>query len=236
MKKGASVFNKGIKWLPGKESRLSLWFDKWHKKGPLRILIEGPLNCGEDHMLMRDISGFSKWRWEAISFDFSKSLALEIKATPLPLSANDEDRIAWAISTSGDFVLKEAYNLARDDESGADPRCDLDWVWKVPTISKINCFIWQCCQLSIPTRSVLNVSGMNMPNHCPLCNEGSGSIIHLLRGCPIAKDLWNSLHTPMASNAFFGNNPMTWIRYNCCNIILSSTLGISWNALFSFGI
>ena len=129
MKKGASVFNKGIKWLPGKESGLSLWFDKWHKKGPLRILIESPLNCGEGHMLMRDISGFNWWRWEAISFDFSKSLALEIKATPLPLSANDEDRIAWAISTSGDFVLKEAYNLARDDESGADPRCDLDWVW-----------------------------------------------------------------------------------------------------------
>ena len=77
MKKGASVFNKGIKWLPGKENGLSLWFDKWHKKGPLRILIEGPLNCGEDHMLMRDISGFNWWRWEAISFDFSKSLALE---------------------------------------------------------------------------------------------------------------------------------------------------------------
>ena len=84
MKKGASVFNKGIKWLPGKESGLSLWFDKWHKKGPLRILIKGPLNCGEDHMLMRDISGFNWWRWEAISFDFSKSLALEIKATPFP--------------------------------------------------------------------------------------------------------------------------------------------------------
>ena len=42
MKKGASVFNKGIKWLPGRESSLSLWFDKWHKNGPLRSLIEGP--------------------------------------------------------------------------------------------------------------------------------------------------------------------------------------------------
>ena len=91
MKKGASIFNKGIKWLPGRESGLSLWFDKWHKKGPLRSLIEGPLNRGEDQMLMRYISGFNGWRWEAISFDFPKSLALEIKATPLPLSANGED-------------------------------------------------------------------------------------------------------------------------------------------------
>ena len=77
---------------------------------------------------------------------------------------------------------------------------------------------------------------MNLPNHCPLCNEGSESIIHLLRDCPIAKDLWNSLHPPMASDAFFGNNPMTWIRYNCRNTSPSSTLGINWNTLFSFGI
>ena len=106
-------------------------------------------------MLLRDISGFNEWKWEPISFDLPKSLALEIKATPFPLSANDEDRIAWASSTSGDFVFKEAYNLARDDHSGANPPCELDWVWKVPTILKIKCFIWQCYHLSIPTRSVL---------------------------------------------------------------------------------
>ena len=215
MKKGASVFNKGIKWLPGRESGLSLWFNKWHKKGPLRSLIEGPLNHGEDHMLLRDISGFNGWKWESISFVFPKSLALEIKAAPLPLSANGEDQINWATSTSGDFVLKEAYNLARDDDSGVDLPCDLDWVWKVPTIPKIKCFIWQCCHLSIPTRSMLNTRGMNLPNHCPLCNEGVESIIHLLRDCPLAKDFWNSLQPPMAFDVFYGTNPMTWIRYNC---------------------
>ena len=47
LKKGASVFNKGIEWLPGRESGLSLWFNKWHMKGPLRSLIKGPLNRGE---------------------------------------------------------------------------------------------------------------------------------------------------------------------------------------------
>ena len=166
-------------------------------------------------MLLRDISGFNGWKWESISFVFPKSLALEIKAAPLPLSANGEDQINWATSTSGDFVLKEAYNLARDDDSGVDLPCDLDWVWKVPTIPKIKCFIWQCCHLSIPTRSMLNARGMNLPNHCPLCNEGIESIIHLLRDCPLAKDFWNSLQPPMAFDAFYGTNPMTWIRYNC---------------------
>ena len=190
-------------------------------------------------MLLRDISGFNGWKWESISFDLPKSLALEIKATLFPLSVNVEDRIAWAIFASGDFVLKEAYNLARDDDSGVDPPCELDWVWKVPTIPKIQCFIWQCCHLSIPTRSVLIARGMNLPNHCPICNEGNESIIHLLRDYPLAKELWNSLHPPpppMATDAFYGNNPMTWIRYNYHCTRPSSTLGISWNVLFSFGL
>lgn len=189
MKKGASVFNKGIKWLPGRESGLSLWFDKWHKMGPLRSLIEDPLNRGEEHLLLKDINGFNGWKWESISFNLPKSLALEIKATPFPLSANGEDRIAWATSASGDFVLKEAYHLARNDDNGADLPYELDWVWKVPTIPKIKCFIWQCYHLSIPTRSMLIARGMNLPNHCPICNEGSESIIHLLRDCPLAKEL-----------------------------------------------
>ena len=41
---------------------------------------------------------------------------------------------------------------------------------------------------------------------------------------------------PMITTAFYGINPMTWMRYNCRCTRPSSTLGINWNVLFSFGI
>ena len=44
LKKGEEIFSKGSKWIAGKNNLLSLWFDKWHKKGTFRSLIEGPLN------------------------------------------------------------------------------------------------------------------------------------------------------------------------------------------------
>lgn len=88
-------------------------------------------------MLLRDISGFNGWNWNSISFVFPKSLALEIKANPFPFSAHDKDHIAWALSANKDFVLKEAYSLAREEDSVTDLSYDFDWVWKVLTIPKI---------------------------------------------------------------------------------------------------
>ena len=91
MKKGNAIFTRGTKWLAGKDSRLSFWFDKWLDKGPLRSLIEEPLNKGEDQLLLRDIIGFNGCRWNNILFCFPKPLTLEIKATPILLSNSGTD-------------------------------------------------------------------------------------------------------------------------------------------------
>ena len=63
-------------------------------KGTLRSQIEGPLNKGEENLNLRDISNFSGWNWGSLSFTFPKSLTLEMKATPLPLSNQGEDRLS----------------------------------------------------------------------------------------------------------------------------------------------
>ena len=35
IKEGESVFNKGTKWIAGRESNLSFWNDKWLNQGTL---------------------------------------------------------------------------------------------------------------------------------------------------------------------------------------------------------
>ena len=104
-------------------------FDKWHNRGTLRSLIEGPFNHGEESILLKDIIGFNNWNWNLISFSFPKSLVLEIKATSFPLSATGGDLISWAPSASREFVLKEAYNLPKNEESDmCETPLDIDWV------------------------------------------------------------------------------------------------------------
>ena len=43
MKKGMDIFNKGSRWLVGRDSNLNVWHSNWLSKGTLRSYIQGPL-------------------------------------------------------------------------------------------------------------------------------------------------------------------------------------------------
>ena len=90
LKKWEDIFSKGFKWLAGKDSLLSLWFDKWLNTGTLRSLISGPLNKGEENLMVKDISSFFVWNWEGLSFEFPSYIKLEMKATPYLLPTKVE--------------------------------------------------------------------------------------------------------------------------------------------------
>ncbi|XP_030970900.1 uncharacterized protein LOC115991336 [Quercus lobata] len=168
MKKGVDMFMEGSKWIASKNGNLSFWFNKWLSRGTMRNLIEGPLNQGEDQLLLKDIVGFNGWNWHALSFIF-KQLALEIKATPLPFSSTCEDRISWISSTNGDFDIKEAYKIACTEKSVSDHNLfHGSWVWKVLLLPKVQCFLWQCYHQSILSHALLAVRGIDIDPLCPL--------------------------------------------------------------------
>lgn len=137
--------------MDGKDSVLSVWFDKWLNIGTLRSLISGPLNKGEENRMLKDISGFFGWNWESLSFEFPSCIQLEMKATPFPFSTQGGDRLSWFSSPNGAFNLKEAYCLANwEDSIEAGRRFRGDWVWKLQSLLKIKCFLWKCSHHSIP--------------------------------------------------------------------------------------
>jgi len=138
IRKGEPVFKKGLKWIVGKESNLSLWYDKWLDKGALQSLIEGPLNRGEEHIKLKEVVSFSGWDWQSCSFTLPDQLLMEVKATPISFTAQNLDRITWSSTPSGNFELKAAYKIARMEETGNSPcRFNGQWIWKVQTIPKI---------------------------------------------------------------------------------------------------
>ena len=67
MKMGMEVFKKGIRWIPGRNSKLSLWHDNWTSNGPLRSLIQGPFAAEEEHLKVRDVLRTDGWDWSDIS-------------------------------------------------------------------------------------------------------------------------------------------------------------------------
>ncbi|KAF3975273.1 hypothetical protein CMV_001475 [Castanea mollissima] len=96
---------------------------------------------------------------------------------------------------------------------------------------KIKCFMWQCVHRSILVREVLVAKGLNLYTSCPLCNDPTESIIHVLRDCPIAQQVWNSLSPPMLPNLFFGANLLDWL---CLNYTANHSTLVLWASEYAF--
>ena len=84
---GEATVSKGVKWVAGINSGLSLWFDKWLDTGTLRSCIFGPLSRGAEDIKLKDVAGLFGWNWEGLSFVLPKLVLLELKATPMPYSS-----------------------------------------------------------------------------------------------------------------------------------------------------
>ena len=67
---GGEVFNKGIRWIPGRSSNLNLWYDNWMPNGSLRSIIQGSLACEDESLKMKDVFGLHGWDWSFLSFHF----------------------------------------------------------------------------------------------------------------------------------------------------------------------
>ena len=83
MKKGMPIFQKGVRWMPGRESDLSFWFDRWTNSGPLRGTVIGPLTQEEANLKVREVASMGNWDWSRLSLEIPLDIRLEIQATLL---------------------------------------------------------------------------------------------------------------------------------------------------------
>ena len=83
MKKGREICDKGSKWIVGSNSTLSFWHDKWLNLGMVRSFIEGPLNRGEEGILLKDVMRDNGWNLSNLSFDFPNLIQKAVLTTPL---------------------------------------------------------------------------------------------------------------------------------------------------------
>ncbi|KAL0013187.1 hypothetical protein SO802_000256 [Lithocarpus litseifolius] len=152
-------------------------------EGPLRSLIEGPLNRGEEHTQLKEVVSFSGWDWHSCSFFLPDQLLMEVKATPISFTAQTVD--------------------------------------------------WITC---IPVRSVLTGRGIEVPVSCLLCDEGPENVIHVLRGCCVAREFWDSFPPPLSAAVFYETNLVDWLRLNCGSTMRYVAANLNWGIVFSFRI
>ncbi|KAF3952302.1 hypothetical protein CMV_022124 [Castanea mollissima] len=84
-------------------------------------------------------------------------------------------------------------------------------------------------------RSVLAGRGMAVLDSCMLCDEGPENVIHILKDCYTAHELWDSF-PPLPTTVFYETNLVDWLRLNCNSTKRYAVANLNWGTVFSFGI
>lgn len=152
------------------------------------------------------------WNWNTIPFELPSEVKTDIQAVPIPLVARCSDNLALKFSSKRDFDMRSAYLLAinflgNDSFSGS-------WIWKLPSLLRIQMFIWKCMQQSIGVKECLANRGIPLETTCPLCHLEAEYIMHALRGCSLVKSIWHQLGTHYLCSTFFSQDIREWITTN----------------------
>ncbi|KAF7830619.1 Trimethylguanosine synthase [Senna tora] len=189
------------------------WTDNWTSLGPLRNLIQGPLNIYDINLSVKDLSiDLGKWHWDRIPFVLPQLIIDRINATPILKNSTSKDIKAWRFNPSGQFDLKLAYIYALNlmPQYGVSPtHSPIKWVWRTSCHSRLKFFLWSCVSNALPCRSILNRRGINVPPHCPTCGHHEETISHIFMECPNSKLIWQHLNTTPTTTDF-----LPWLKQN----------------------
>ena len=234
LRKGEEVFKKGVKRVPGHDSKLNFWYGCWSDLGPLRNLIQGPLPRETEILKIRDVCFTSGWDWSIIPFELPLEIKASVQAVPIPFFVRSGDKLAWKFSLKGDFDARSAYLLASDYQD--TNTFDGTWIWKLCTLPKIQMFMWKCLHQAIGVKECMVARGMQLNGSCPMCNAANESIIHALRDCNVVKPTWHLLGVHSSNTNFFSQGITDWLNTNAKSKWLASSNHPPWNVLFPFSI
>ncbi|KAF3960849.1 hypothetical protein CMV_014464 [Castanea mollissima] len=147
------------------------------------------------NLKVKDVISSHGWNWSAIPFDLPQNIKESIQAVPFPIAARSVAKLAWKGSSKGGFSSKGVYNLAT----------------QIPTLPKIQMFIWQCMHTSVGVRCCLAERGLHISTDCPLCHSEPESISHALRDCKFVKPIWQQLGHQRLNHDFYFQGTRDWL-------------------------
>ncbi|KAJ1377582.1 Ribonuclease H domain [Sesbania bispinosa] len=75
-------------------------------------------------------------------------------------------------------------------------------------------WVWLLCHNSLPTRGIIAHRGIQISGICPRCGESEESILHCLRDCFKAKEIWDAFGYSQRSSFYLSTLASDWVRDN----------------------
>ena len=109
------VIRKGMRWQVGSGNKIRVWRDKWIPRPSSYKVISPEFQNSKDALVCELINRASnEWDIDKLSQWFIPEDRDTILGIPLS-STNTSDRLVWAETKNGKFIVKSAYTLALEE-------------------------------------------------------------------------------------------------------------------------
>ncbi|KAK4252645.1 hypothetical protein QN277_014390 [Acacia crassicarpa] len=228
------IVEKGVRWRIRGGRLVKFFTDAWLSNDLfIKDYCLRPLSEAEWESKVADWILANTWDFNRLVTVVSREIIKRLAATHPPVLGAGQDVLMWGASSNGTFSVTTAYNIiVNPDPSLFHPGFKLIWKWS--GAERVRVFMWLAFHDRLPT----NVWRSRWSISSPLCNFCDGqeeSVMHILRDCSYAKEMWYDLLNPTHVAVFFNARLKDWF---CLN--LKRELGkfshLKWNTLFAVGI
>nr|GME10248.1 putative non-LTR retroelement reverse transcriptase [Ipomoea batatas] len=178
----------------GKDTRF--WTDKWLIKTELLHLSTKVIPVDERNLTVRDYwDDESGWKFQKLNHLPPTGIINKLKGFFLSSDPNLKDTILWNQTSTGFFTVNSAYHLV---SSHSNEQTDIDWklIWSIRLPNRVNFFLWLIMHGRIMCNAERKRRHLTLVDDCHNCRGVSEDIDHVLRRCPMAKEVWKAIMPP----------------------------------------
>jgi hypothetical protein len=224
---GMKLVKKGLHWGLGNGAKIKIMMDPWIpdvKPYMLRPLAPIPQEQTVDSLILEDTK---TWDVELVRTIFDEAIADRILQLPISRHGG-EDFVSWPHARFGQYTVRSAYHLAREDRFAVDrsntgkgsSSSTLDnadsklwrklWANKAP--GKMIITLWRFAHDCLPCGHQLQKRNIPASPACVFCSQYE-TVDHALLSCQYANEVWQGIKPEheihLRRNSFI--SPRTWV-------------------------
>ncbi|CAN1188823.1 Putative ribonuclease H protein At1g65750 [Linum perenne] len=216
----------------GKETLF--WTGRWLDSG-IRLIDQVVTELDgvdPDERVCDVVTASGDWDFERLRRHLAVETINQITDVTPPSADSGDDTWVWGCESDGKFSIRTAYNLVNQSVSARPP---VDWklIWKWDGPNKVKHFLWLVAHGKILTNEERVRRKMTTIADCPRCSGVGESVMHILRECPFAVQVWSSLGFSADHPLFSCPDSSSWVAAvtkHSNSLLLGITCWYLWKA------
>ncbi|KAA3472023.1 reverse transcriptase [Gossypium australe] len=219
-------------WSIGDGANVRCWKDPWIPgMGSLISKISSSSNLNLDCCVREMVNNEGSWNLDLFRVWLPEEVINRITSIPPLHPDTGVDRVIWARSASGLFSVRTAYWSLRENMwHPHEEYWKIPWKYQGP--QRVRLFLWLAFRQRLLTISERVRRGISHSSSCPTCGHSVEDLMHVLRDCPTAKEVWMLVLPNQLQQRFFSTSFLDWLILNLCFHESLQGSGTTWSCLF----